>query len=618
MRPLRVVVALLVLLPVLVLAGAGPSSAVSAEIILAAPASVEPGAQITVTGTLLHSDGTPYIHADVTTRLFCLDPQEVLPEGGVRTDSQGGFSFGITAAVCSIYRLAAMFVDPSTGDEVYEFVDVAVNRTPTAMTVTVPATAYTQDEFPITVSLTAAGAPLAEAAVRLVRYGPVQSSWDLTTDQNGVAVVTDSIAVPGSFYYTGAFEGTVTENHVYENSSYLVVARRPVAMTFTGPATAAVDQPFTVSGTLSGPPLPAEVVITGPQGFTATVPTDADGHFSLEVETPIGGYLGWTAAFAQTPAYAGAQRGIVVNVAKLSTQIVASVEPGAIQPFNGDAMVSGTVVGVDTPVQVTMSYYSRSMGVAMTDSSGAFSFPIHDPDMGVGQAQLTLSVPNSDRYVGTSQTVALQVDGLPATIAVDPIWPVQTGQPFTISGLVTGAVVPFQNYSGVIITNGTRQWAAHAEPDGHFRIPVVASAVTGPTTYTVTLEPFTGYHVASPPGSVVVVQKARPQLLLRPLRRRFVNGAISGYRLADDPVLVTTQSPNVGGSCHRYVIQRFLNGAWRGVRASHCVPVNANGVSRWQWAAMPVRGVTYRVVSVLPPSMRTFRVTSAPRYIRFR
>lgn len=591
------------------------------EIVLDAPSTVAPAAIITVTGNLSRSDGASYGHEDVEMTAWCIDPNgDTLGLGNARTDNQGDFDVSLQAGACSYYRFRARYYDADLAVSAETDATVQVTRASAALVATAPPTVWTADDIPVQVSLTGPGsAPVVGAPIRVVRFREdvgtdvEQAWWNTTTDANGAVTVVDNIATDGEYHYYVSYPGSVDLHYDSWTTGSVVVSHRPVSLTVTGPSTAQIDQPFTLTGTVAGPPLPAMLKVAGPGGLETTATTDEDGSFEVPVTPAVRGAGSWKVIFEQTPLYAGRTASTAVTVIGLPTSIEAAA-PVAV-PTNQRATISGVLHGVDGPSLVQVSGAGGKPITAPTAADGSFSVGYGPLPAGGGDHAVQVSFAGDARHEPSGVPVVLHFVKVATKLVIGGAPPaVEIGKTFRIAGtLQANAAVPSVKVTGP--TGAT--WTAPVDGNGFFAVSVKAYGGPGLMRYTVS---YAGNAFeAGSTATAYVRHKWRPVLRLRSVRPRAVVGKISYYRLSDDPVFVTTQTPVFAGKCHRYYVQRLRSSGWYTVKtSSRCLPVPASGVTRWRWFGTPQRGVTYRVQAGTYPDARLFGAGSAPRYVRFR
>jgi hypothetical protein len=602
----RIVLGLVVALAAVLLPGV--AEAVGPLLVLSGPASVQPAELITVTGTLVDAGGLPLARVDVQTGAVCLDPQQLIGTSTTRTDNQGHFSFGLTAGVCRVYRLDARYMDPSTGEDGYDSIDVLVNRTPTSLAVTAPPAAYTQADVPVSLTLTADGSPLASASVTLhrVQAGSWLKTWDLTTDESGVATVVDSITTPGTYTYDAAFGGTVTENHVYSSSSAVGITRRPVALTIDGPADAVIDEPFTLTGTLSGPPLPAQVTITGPS-YNQTVTTDPDGSFEASVVSSVGGDTQWSVGYPEDVLYGSAHASISVTVPKLVTTFELSL-PSSVQ-VGEPIVVTGRLTGVDQATTIFRKLDPVLTGPGLLTASDG-SFEIVEPTTYPGTAHLDFRYPGDARHAAAtaSRTVAVLPEPVTMSLSVRAEPGDQWGRHARICLQISGSHLP------VVVRAKDRAGTVYRVTDGYAGDSGCLDRQFARAVRITAVAPQDGEHsgasasAAFTPGSYVY------SVPTRALRYR---DPYSVYEHGAHPLIVSRLDAPQPGSCLRHQLQRRVAHHWRTVVRTTCNAQDGAGRSQWRMRGRHPIGSKFRVRAIFAGDVDVHGTRGRWAYLRF-
>lgn len=605
-----------------------PSAAFGVEVpypvlTLNGPASVAPGTQIMVSGTLVRSDGEPYQNAHLAPTYRCAlpEPGPYIGVGDVETDASGAFSFAVTAGACDRYEFVAGFHDPVASWWAWDGLEVGVERTVPTLDVVTPADALTVEDVPVDITLLdSEGEPVAGAAVVVDRvvWDQNEKSWTVTTDDYGKARIVDSLTTVNHYEYSARYAGSADYAPATGESEPMWVSRRPTSITFDGPDTGVIDQPIPVTGKVTGPPLPAEVTITA-AGFSKTVSTDSDGNFATAVTTELGAPgVGFIASYAGDLMYENSLAIIEVSVPKLATSFgpVTSEPVPAGQP----AVIVGTI-DVDKPVEVAI--VSNSVPAwnytATTDGDGDFTVQV-PPTLSwtfVGAEEWTVSFGGTDRYLPALSTTAITTwTAHPLSLTVDPHRQVTVNRGFTLRGRLSGPPVgsrvhvraPWGDWSGV--TSGT----------GVFAVGVKAGSARGVGHYQVSFTPPAGSVYPASAKTITVEQWATRRLRLLPRKpltvdrlRRYV------YRASDNPLLVATEIPAARGSCHRYNVDRLVGRTWKKVLSTGCRAVDVTtGQTRWRWTGLHVRGAEYRVSVEMPNVNRYWRGSSGYKLFVFR
>lgn len=616
----RIAIGLALALVAVLVPGTARASDPTYPVITVQPvAAVDPGAEILAAGTLVRSDGAPYVGVELQPWYRCLlggnEGLTALP--AAVTDEAGGFVLGpLTAGACDEYELTVRFSDPDSDGYAEQSVQVVVNRAATTLRIDVPAAALTSEEYVVTVHAQGPGeVPLAGEQLQVERRVDSSSSgsrW-VITDEAGEATFTDSHDASADLTYRVDHPGSVVQSRATVTSTAVQVRPRPTSTTLDPLPPAVVDEPFQVSGMVTDAPLPATVLVQGPEYSSAMVTTDLDGHFEASIVSHLAGTREIRATYLPATTLHARSEGVAEVTLPLKAASFA-ITPVAQVQVGDPVTVSGRLVGTDRPVPIAVRLPDDTVTSVSTDADGDFSVTV-DPGFGIGSHSLDLSFAGSERNSAAATSVAVPVVPRAITLGVNAPAAVEVGQSSTVAGSVAGlslgaTKVTLASASGAVVATRTTS--------GAFSFSLPPAYYTGATSYVVKVGG-AGTSYAYRSRSFTVQHKVKPRLLTQLLAaRRRVKG-VSIYRRTDDPLMATLTSANYAGTCHRYRVQRVLGGVWTTVRRSACVPLNRTyGETRWRWRAAPRVGVTYRVVVSVNATSKSFAGTSSPRYLRFR
>lgn len=288
-----------------------------------------PGSSVQVAGVLRDSTGAAIASQPVIERTTLLwsGPTSQAP---LTTSLSGGVSTPLTlgsAPVQVAYEYAGDAThEPSIGVGLV----TPVRRTPT-LVASMSSPQYVGTTVTVSGKLTDTAGPVAGVEVQVYRSG--DDTVTATTAADGSFSIPYVLPTRGSYGVFVEFRGSFLTDRV---STWVDVYSlpRPTTMTFSGPSTVERGTSYSLSGTLvgyDGAPLGAVPVTLIRQDLAGTtsriVTTGADGSFSHDDTSEVGGTVTWSAKYLGSPDGndAPAKRTVVVAVPRLAPSLSISV-----------------------------------------------------------------------------------------------------------------------------------------------------------------------------------------------------------------------------------------------------------------------------------------------------
>src|ERR1700722_2472048 len=378
------------------------------------------------------------------------------------TAADGSFSYGPTTV-----SSATDFTFSVTGTNLYgpASKDVTIGTAQSATTVSLPPaqTFVTQGANNVMFTGQVTVTPPGGSPV------PIGSGGAVQVDVAGVPTTTVTTGTGGTFGYTASgltastsFSFSVAASTLYTAASQTVqisAVQATTAVTAT-PSQGTIElgsQKVSFSGQvmITTPGSPGaqsigggvQVTVSG-GGFSATVPTQPDGSFSVPATTVSTGTT-FTFSVTGTNLYSAGSGQVQIVAAAPATTSIALASSGVITFGSPGATLTGTVTALNassTPVPVANApvYLNGcSSPVATTNSSGQFSYPVASPP---ANPTFTFSVSqDSDAtplYTAASTPITVTVTPGQTNVAVQTNPATVNGGPQQVTFTVSVAVTP--------------------------------------------------------------------------------------------------------------------------------------------------------------------------------
>jgi len=234
---------------------------------------------------------------------------------------QASDQLGVNAASSAPTKVVTAITSPTT-----KVVTATIPLTPTTITITTNNTTPTLNQpFTLNGTLTANGTPLPGKSITLGRTDPSGTYTTVnttTTGANGAYTFTRSESTQGRYSYLAVFYGD-TYAPANAQVTLTVGTLTPTTITITtNTTTPAVNQPFTLSGTLTanGTPLPGKLINLGrtdPSGnwsVAATTTTNANGTYTFTRSESTPGRYTYFAIFSGASTYAPSNASVSLTV----------------------------------------------------------------------------------------------------------------------------------------------------------------------------------------------------------------------------------------------------------------------------------------------------------------
>lgn len=380
---------------------------------------------------------------------------------------------------------------------------------------------------------------------------------------------------------TGSSRGTVAWN----------ASRSPVVAVSTTPATAVLDGPVALSGTLqdaAGPFAGATVDVTRPGGSGGTVllsaTTDADGAFS--VQDVIGAVpRTWTVAFAGDDAHDAASRVVTVSPVKAASTLTLAapttpVKRGATYTVHGSLLGGGApLVGTTVTLKRTSLAGTRTVFVK-TDASG--NYKVGETAVVGGPVTWRASWPGTSHYeTPAAVTRSVTVDRAATSVSITTD---RTRYAYGARAKLTvrlGTTYNSRLVSVFAYKAGKTSFIAQGTVARGGAL-VLSVPVTANTRYTVKFVGDYRYRPATDSSTVASGSRLTvsvPKAIGRS-GSTYILGSGSSYNVIADILPVRE------GACANLVVQRLSGSGWVTTRTVNCEPIGSP--SR-------VWGIVYRV-----------------------
>jgi hypothetical protein len=244
--------------------------------------------------------------------------------------------------------------------------------TQTTLTLTGPSTAQINQAVTLTGRLTFSYArfPPAGTPITITRSEAGSSTtqdFSVTTAADGSFSLTDTPPAAGQYTYAASYSGSSTVAAATASQA-VTVSLTPATLTLTGPSTAGLGQPVTLTGSLTigsqAPPAGTAITITRSeagsttaQGFSVT--TAADGSFSLTDTPPGAGQYTYTATYSGSSTVAAATASQAVTVTGMPASLTLTASPHAAT-YEPTVRVTAHLGTTDT--NRTVSIYATTLG----------------------------------------------------------------------------------------------------------------------------------------------------------------------------------------------------------------------------------------------------------------
>ncbi|MGZ4921816.1 MAG: hypothetical protein ACXV3U_06445 [Halobacteriota archaeon] len=241
-------------------------------------------------------------------------------------------------------------------------IDISVKPTqrPTDLNASTPPTAFVNQNFSVTGTLTAGSAGIAGAAIMLqratdsVRFSNVATTT--TSTSGGYQFSTNETAV-GTYYYRTSYDGNDTYSNATSNVAGVSVSKLPTQLTAAvNPAAANPNQQFTVSGTLittnNLPILGATILLqvnvsgawTNVTGNRST--TGQDGSYSIVSSQPNADAYQYRTTYAGDDTHVGNSSAVIAitvfEAPKAPPTLEVAISTSAAK-VNQNVTISGTL-----------------------------------------------------------------------------------------------------------------------------------------------------------------------------------------------------------------------------------------------------------------------------------
>ena len=395
-----------------------------------------------------------------------------------------------------------------------------------------PLQQFTGRDVTITGTLTANGAGIAHALIKL--YRDVDGLWtrvdQMTTTESGGFAFNVQQASPGTSCYKAAYPGDAA----YEPSASTEMVVTYVTIPTTITATASAPQQFTgrdvtITGRLAADGTPvAEAFVTlynaddimEPLVPEATTTTDAAGYYQFTLTDTVPAHHTYVVRSSGTAAYEpSASAEIVITYVTLPTTITATAAPR--QQFTGrDVTITGTLTTDGTPVaEASVTLYNADdvmewvpVSTAPTNAAGDYQFTLTDTV--AGYHTYVVRSPGTAVYKpSASADMVVTFVTIPTTITATAAPPHQfTGRDITITGRLTTegagvAAVPLTLYK-TDAAEDLHVAATATDAEGFFQF-TLTDTVPGHHTYVVH-SPGTAAYEPSASAEMVVTFVTKP------------------------------------------------------------------------------------------------------------
>lgn len=649
------------------------------ELTLQAPERVPGEAVITVDG-VIEDNAQPFADAPVTITHRCQDPLTSDTAVELVADRQGAFSFDLTAGTCRYYRFEAGYGGDASREPTSAVTGVWVDREPSTLRISSQPgeTALPGEELTFEISLSdSAGKPVPGAELELTRRGP--DTKDVvtyaTTDDAGKIVRTIATTVEGYYSYTASWDGDPRLGPSYWSDG-VTVKKAATSLSLEAPPSVKVGETFTLSGQLTGAPLPADLTLDGSSVDARSISTDEDGRFAFSTSSDVAGYTHWWVNYAGDETHASAQASRSVRINQWPTELTLEAPKSAL--VDEAFTLSGQLTGAPLPADLTVLEPGGTSRTTSTDAEGRYRLEVSSPRS--GERSWTVRYDGDSTYAADEASTSVTIGKRSTTLTAQAPTTAHVSEQFEISGQLVGvdgaAEITVREPDGArlqattgddgsfaVATNwlrtGVETWTiSYAGDDRHQaaegsvtvdvekftptlsirtdrfrytagegaeirigmseahdrRVVVTAKQYGRPAEviYDAGLNPsgiilyremkhtevyrvrsFADY--AQEAASVEIRRAVRPQLRTEPKGRWLGGGRYVLYGRNADPVFLSESYPARPDSCLRHQLQRFRGGSWRDVRTSVCKKQSSSGAVRWQLRGDQPLKVGYRV-----------------------
>lgn len=388
-------------------------------------------------------------------------------------------------------------------------------------------------------TLSEGGTPLAGVELRIEDEDGAVLGRPVT-DESGAWQLTHTWSVPGGVSLLVFADGDETRKTSVTPLAFVVV-KNPSALALSGPTSVQPGDAILLDGTLSEDghgvhpatvSWQANCIDPYASGPTSTVPTKADGTFTVTVSTSgtCASYDidAWWAGDADTSAATDSQQ---VNVSWKRASLTLDVAGSA---FLGDEVTATALLTVNddpvgsAPVSVTItgpaSYHLTA--TPETTSEGTVSVPFTVAANGTYTVTMTRAA--TADTLGASAVGAVVVTAVPSTLALAPS-PGQVAVGGTVH--VNGELSRADGVDGDLVVHlissdesgARRDQFTTTGPDGTFTFTDVPQEA-GTTHYTVLYAGDSPRYLSAEGGTAVTVSKASAGLVLQPDRPAYTAG----------------------------------------------------------------------------------------------
>ena len=364
-----------------------------------------------------------------------------------------------------------------------------------------------------TVSFTAGGTTIPGCAAVPLSNGRAACSTD------GLDVGTQTVAA--------AYSGDTTHN-AGTGTTVVVVSVRSTAVAYTGETTGTVGSPVVLAAKVTDQATGAARAGAGVtfqlQSVGCTATTDATGVAQCTVTPTAAGSTSVDVSVAATGTTGPATTVGTVSIAKITTALTASAAPNPV-PWS-DALVLSALV---SPATATGTVVFTADGVpvaacgAVTVSGGQASCTVASLD--VGPRTVGAAYSGDATHLGSSDSVAVQVDARPTTVVWTGATTATVGTPVVLAAKVTDtAVMAVRPGSTVHLALGALACTATSGPDGYATCSVTP-ATAGTLTATASVDATSGTLGGSTSVTVVVAKATPTVTLAAPATSTYTTGA---------------------------------------------------------------------------------------------
>jgi len=256
----------------------------------AMPSPALPGDDVTVTMHLVDDSRQPLSGRTLEMTRSTPDSVEAVTE--VTTDADGLVMLKENAVHNGTYRYEAFYPGDTTRQPAWGTYGMTVSKAPTSFRINAPTSAYGDAPFTIDGVVTGPDLPAA-----LSTKGPDGRTETIQTDEAGNFSTSATGVAAGQNTWTLTFAGD--DRHAAQAAwVHVEVVKASTTLTMTGPSSARVGELIKLAGRLEGVGGAMPLTITGSEGTTADVTTNADGTFEATVKAALPGAVTWTVKYA--------------------------------------------------------------------------------------------------------------------------------------------------------------------------------------------------------------------------------------------------------------------------------------------------------------------------------